>query len=47
MLWNKMPSSWATKNAPFVEVREKLLFLTHNVLFVMELGNIPRLLIAI
>ena len=42
-----MPSSWETKNAQFVEVRGKLLFLIHNVLSVMEQENIQRLLIAI
>jgi hypothetical protein len=42
-----MPSSWATKNAQFVEVREKLLFLTRNVLFAMELVNTLKLLTAI
>jgi hypothetical protein len=42
-----MPSSWASKNVKYVEVREKLFFLIHNALFVMELENIPRLQRAI
>jgi hypothetical protein len=43
----RMPSSWANKNAQSVEAREKLFFLTHNVLFVMEQENTPRLQKAI
>jgi hypothetical protein len=43
----KMPSGWLNKNAQFVEVREKLLFLTPNALFAMELVNILKLQTAI
>jgi len=39
----RMPSSWVTKNVQSVEVREKLFFLIHNVLSVMEQENTPRL----
>jgi len=43
----RMPSSWVNRNVQSVEVREKLFFLTHNVLSVMEQANTPRLRRAI
>ena len=39
----KMPSGWLNKNVPFVEVREKLLFLILNALFATEQANTLKL----